>query len=113
MGFFFTAESESEFLLTEDGSPFRAVFSGLRLTSLIGHPQDVDMVQGDRIVPTSKLLPVFRIQWYRMLRADQGIDKGYVISLRFSLTEGVATKSNLVLRLPKRLRPSTRLNTRL
>jgi len=70
------AESESEFLLTEDGSPFRAVFSGLRLTSLIGHPQDVDMVQGDRIVPTSKLLPVFRIQWYRMLRADQGIDKG-------------------------------------
>lgn len=69
-------ESEREFLLTETGAPYEVVFRGLRLASLIGHPQDVDMIQGDRILPAATLLPVFRFQWYRMLRADQGIDKG-------------------------------------
>ena len=69
-------ESETEFLLTEQGRLYEPVFQGLRLSSLIGHPQDVDMVQSDRLLPASRLLPIFRVQWYRMLRADQGIDKG-------------------------------------
>lgn len=51
-------------------------FHGLRLASVIGHPQDVDMIEGDRIIPLALLLPIFRIQWYQMLRSDQGYDKG-------------------------------------
>ncbi|XP_046457414.1 protein germ cell-less-like [Daphnia pulex] len=70
------AESDLEFLLREVGKPYLKAFSGLRLASLIGHPQDVDMIQGDQIIPASLLLPVFRTQWYRMLQADQGYDKG-------------------------------------
>lgn len=70
------AESDVEFLLSPKGAPYEVAFKGLRLFSLIGHPQDVDMVQGDRILPAAMLLPVFRTQWYRMLRSDQGIDKG-------------------------------------
>lgn len=65
-----------EFLLSEAGKPFEAAFRGLRLSSLIGHPNDVDMIQGDRIIPHSSLLPVFREQWFKMLRTDQGVDKG-------------------------------------
>lgn len=67
-----------DFLDTDEGKPYVKVFNGLRLASLIGHPQDVDMVQGDRIIPSSLLLPVFRLQWYRMLQTDQGYDKGFV-----------------------------------
>ncbi len=87
------AESDIEFLLRDIGSPYFKAFRGLRLASLIGHPQDVDMIQGDRIIPASLLLPgnitykisllvnidsdsVFRTQWYRMLQTDQGYDKG-------------------------------------
>jgi len=32
--------------LSEAGKPFEAAFRGLRLSSLIGHPNDVDMIQG-------------------------------------------------------------------
>lgn len=74
--FCFQAKSELEFLLRDVGSPYLKAFGGLRLVSLIGHPQDVDMIQDDRIVPASLLLPVFRMQWYRMLQTDQGYDKG-------------------------------------
>lgn len=72
-----------DFLLTDKGAPYESAFRGLRLASLVGHPQDVDMVQGDRILPAATLLPVFRTQWYRMLRADQGIDKGQVSVILF------------------------------
>lgn len=81
--FIVTGESEVEFLLTEAGRPYDCAFRGLRLASLIGHPQDVDMVQSDRIIPAARLLPVFRVQWYRMLRADQGIDKGFALIIPF------------------------------
>ncbi|XP_057371757.1 protein germ cell-less-like isoform X1 [Daphnia carinata] len=70
------SESDLEFLLRDVGSPYLKAFRGLRLASLIGHPQDVDMILGDRIIPASLLLPVFRMQWYRMLQTDQGYDKG-------------------------------------
>uniref|UniRef100_A0A0P6FPD4 Germ cell-less protein 1 n=1 Tax=Daphnia magna TaxID=35525 RepID=A0A0P6FPD4_9CRUS len=72
----FVAQSDLEFLLRDVGSPYLKAFRGLRLASLIGHPQDVDMILGDRIIPASLLLPVFRMQWYRMLQTDQGYDKG-------------------------------------
>lgn len=36
------------------------------------------MLLGDRLIPAKLLDPVFRTQWYNMLRADQGIDKGCV-----------------------------------
>lgn len=73
----YLVESDLEFLLREVGKPYVKAFHGLRLASLIGHPQDVDMVQSDRIIPLSLLLPVFRVQWYRMLQTDQGYDKGW------------------------------------
>jgi len=70
------ATSNTEFLLSEAGNQYARAFAGLRLASLIGHPNDVDLIQGDRIIPYSSLLPVFRDQWFKMLRTDQGIDKG-------------------------------------
>lgn len=72
------ADATEEFLSTETGKPYAIAFRGLRLPSLLGHPQDVDMLLGDRLIPAKLLDPVFRTQWYNMLRADQGIDKGCV-----------------------------------
>lgn len=40
------AASTTEFLLSDVGKPFEPAFRGLRLASLIGHPNDVDMIQG-------------------------------------------------------------------
>lgn len=73
----FAADTNEEFLSTEAGQPYVIAFRDLRLASLLGHPQDVDMLLGDRIIASKLLDPVFRIQWYNMLRTDQGIDKGY------------------------------------
>ncbi|XP_064457125.1 germ cell-less protein-like 1 [Ornithodoros turicata] len=64
------------FLETEDGEDYTEVFQALRLENLIIHPQDVEALQEDNVIPMSMLDPVFRRQWCSMLRVDQGLDLG-------------------------------------
>lgn len=59
--------AESEYLL-----PFRA----LRLKHLIHHHVDMRIIDTDHIIPVAWLAPIFKVQWYQMLRVDQGVDRG-------------------------------------
>ena len=77
------AESDMEFLLRDIGNPYFKAFQGLRLASLIGHPQDVDMIHGDRIIPASLLLPgISNILTIYKLKLK-------LIPLQFSVSNGI------------------------
>lgn len=69
-------ENEECFLETDSGEPYLSAFRALRLQHLLNHHLDVELLDSDHIVPKSWFLPVFKTQWYTMLRVDQGVDRG-------------------------------------
>ncbi|XP_023229079.1 germ cell-less protein-like 1 [Centruroides sculpturatus] len=72
----FTKERGKSFLETESGEPYLPAFRALRSQHLVNHHLDVELLDSDQIVPKSWFLPVFKTQWYTMLRVDQGVDRG-------------------------------------
>ncbi|KAG8228741.1 hypothetical protein J437_LFUL007076 [Ladona fulva] len=64
------------FLETELGTPFKEVFGKLRIAHIVTHHIDLEIIHSDNIIPSGWLEPVIVQQWYRMLRIDQGVDKG-------------------------------------
>lgn len=68
--------SESPFLLSTEGDQYKEAFQALRLAHLINHYIDVEMLDMDKIIPLSWLAPIYKSQWYNMLRVDQGVDRG-------------------------------------
>lgn len=73
---YFMERSGDCFLQSEEGQEYIEVFKGLRIEHLINHPLDVEMIEQNNIYPKETLYPVFRNQWYQMLKIDQGHDKG-------------------------------------
>ena len=64
------------FLETNEGQPFVQVFKHLRLSHLVNHHMDMEMLLTDRIIPQKWMYPVYQNQWQMLLKTDQGIDKG-------------------------------------
>lgn len=73
---YFQRSEEECFLYSDIGEQYVPPFKGLRLHHLINHHLDVEMLETDKIIPKCWMMPVFRMQWYQMLRVDQGVDKG-------------------------------------
>lgn len=73
---YFKERSGDCFTQSEEGQEYAEVYKGLRIEHLINHPLDVVMIEKNNIYPKDTLYPVFRNQWYQMLRIDQGLDKG-------------------------------------
>lgn len=73
---YFKGRSGDSFIEDEEGQEYAEVFKALRIEHLINHPLDVVMLEEDNIFPKESLYPVFRNQWYRMLKVDQGLDRG-------------------------------------
>ncbi|PNF30590.1 hypothetical protein B7P43_G06130 [Cryptotermes secundus] len=74
--YFQNRKDEEPFLVTREGKRFAGPFEALRLQHLVNHHLDIDMLKCDRIVPQDWLAPLVSQQWYRMLRLDQGLDRG-------------------------------------
>lgn len=74
--FFQNSKSDECFLDTNRGRQYTPAFQSLRLQHLVNHHLDIEMIETDNILPTDWLLPIFKSQWYRMMRVDQGVDKG-------------------------------------
>ncbi|XP_077505568.1 germ cell-less isoform X3 [Amblyomma americanum] len=74
--YFQQRRAEGSFTQSETGREYADVFQALRIEHLINHPLDVAMVEEDNIFSKESLYPVFRNQWFSMLRIDQGLDKG-------------------------------------
>lgn len=64
------------FLETNYGVSYEPAFRALRLKHLIVHHVDIEVIESDNIMPMEWFFPVFKLQWYHMLRIDQGVDKG-------------------------------------
>ncbi|KAG8189166.1 hypothetical protein JTE90_018458 [Oedothorax gibbosus] len=64
------------YLMTNTGSPYQSAFRALRLKHLIIHHIDMELIEADCIIPVDWFMPIFKVQWYQMLRVDQGVDKG-------------------------------------
>lgn len=64
------------YLNSEEGEKYVCIFRSLRLQHLVMHHLDVEQIETDRIIPTSWFQPIFRDHWFRMLRVNQGVDKG-------------------------------------
>ncbi|XP_075551289.1 germ cell-less isoform X1 [Dermacentor variabilis] len=73
---YFKEKSGDCFTQCEEGQEYTEVYKSLRIEHLINHPLDVVMIEQNNIYPKESLYPVFRNQWYQMLRIDQGLDKG-------------------------------------
>ncbi|GAB6024233.1 hypothetical protein CHUAL_008928 [Chamberlinius hualienensis] len=76
---YFQAEalkSQLAFLDTETGRQFAPSFQVLRLSHLVHHHIDVEMLDIDRIIPQEWMFPVYKSQWHNMLRVDQAVDRG-------------------------------------
>ncbi|XP_022255898.1 protein germ cell-less-like isoform X2 [Limulus polyphemus] len=73
---FFQSHSDRCFLDTTRGSQYLPTFKALRLQHLVNHHLDVELLEADHIVPIDWFYPVFKNQWYQMLRIDQGVDRG-------------------------------------
>lgn len=64
------------YLLTDDGQKFVPVFEALRISNLIVHQMDVEIILNDNIIPHSWLNPIVLKQWKNVLRVNQNDDKG-------------------------------------
>ncbi|KFM74516.1 Germ cell-less protein-like 1, partial [Stegodyphus mimosarum] len=64
------------FLSTNCGCPYQKAFRALRLKHLVVHHVDMEVIESDNIIPVDWFMPIFKIQWYQMLRVEQGADKG-------------------------------------
>ncbi|GBM72142.1 Protein germ cell-less [Araneus ventricosus] len=74
--YFQSNKSSTPFLLTDTGSTYLNAFRALRLQHLVIHHVDMELIESDNIIPVDWFMPIFKIQWYHMLRVDQGVDKG-------------------------------------
>ena len=75
-----------EFLLSEAGKPFEAAFRGLRLSSLIGHPNDVDMIQGINSTLMVLLHAFFNLNYKNFLLFRRSNYSTFFTTTRFSRT---------------------------
>lgn len=77
---FFRARAEQNpegyFLETAEGAKFAQLFRKLRLSHLVHHHRDLEMLVTDRIVPDSWMHRVYRDLWRTLLLVDQGVDRG-------------------------------------
>ncbi|GFT50732.1 germ cell-less protein-like 2 [Nephila pilipes] len=74
--YFKNNKSSIPFLSTIVGTPYVNAFRALRLQHLVVHHVDMEHIEADYIIPIEWFMPIFKMQWYRMLRVDQGADKG-------------------------------------
>ncbi|CAN8019936.1 hypothetical protein HPB47_006585 [Ixodes persulcatus] len=74
--YFKEREQSGSFVASLEGEEYAGAFEALRIEHLINHPLDVEMLELDNIISKESLYPVFRNQWYSMLKVDQGLDKG-------------------------------------
>ena len=59
------------FLETSEGKPYIEVFKKLRMSHLVNHNMDMDMLLSDKIIPKSWMYPIYQSQWQLLLRIDQ------------------------------------------
>ncbi|XP_054706473.1 protein germ cell-less-like [Uloborus diversus] len=74
--FFKLRSGDVPFLLTNAGKNYHKAFRALRLKHLVAHHVDLEIIESDNIIPIDWFFPVFKTQWYHMLRIDQGADQG-------------------------------------
>ncbi|GFX11355.1 germ cell-less protein-like 1 [Trichonephila clavipes] len=74
--YFKSNKSSTSFLSTSIGNQYVNAFRALRLQHLVVHHVDMEHIEADNIIPIEWFMPIFKMQWYRMLRVDQGADKG-------------------------------------
>lgn len=74
--YFKANKSSTPFLATSVGNQYVNAFRALRLQHLVVHHVDMEHIEADNIIPIEWFMPIFKMQWYRMLRVDQGADKG-------------------------------------
>ncbi|XP_071440025.1 protein germ cell-less [Hetaerina americana] len=74
--YFQSRKGQEAFLDSILGGAYKKAFGKLRLPHLVNHHIDLEVIHSDNIVPSRWLGPVIEQQWYKMLRIDQGVDKG-------------------------------------
>ncbi|XP_014663020.1 PREDICTED: germ cell-less protein-like 1 [Priapulus caudatus] len=67
---------EKRFIESEDVCKYLPVFRLIRLPYIISDLNSEKVIEEDKIFPTSWLNPVYKLQWRRMLRLEQGFDSG-------------------------------------
>lgn len=67
---------KTPFLYTSRGRDFINVFRELRLSNLITHHMDIELILRDNIIPKTWLNTVVIQQWDNMLRVNQNEERG-------------------------------------
>ncbi|XP_071953587.1 germ cell-less protein-like 1 [Antedon mediterranea] len=74
--YFRSLKEPGEFLNSEAGKIYEDLFRGVRLHHIINDLSSTRLIDKDKIIPPSWILPVYKQQWQNMLCVEQGQDKG-------------------------------------
>ncbi|XP_033119647.1 germ cell-less protein-like 1 [Anneissia japonica] len=74
--YFRSLKEPGEFLNSETGKIYEDLFKGVRLHHIINDLSSTRLIDRDKIIPPSWILPVYKQQWQNMLCVEQGQDKG-------------------------------------